>query len=153
MFRVVLSSGGAPIENNLYDFQGGNADGATPMAALTVVPSTFSNEHIIFYRTTLNGGANNNGTVFKIDIPPPPSSPGYSAQCDINCFENSLKWRLPPPRWVLGVDSIGFEGSVQQVTNGGKTVEFKITELNTLRGFGQDRTAGNDAHLRAQRSI
>jgi hypothetical protein len=73
------------------------------------------------------GGTTNNGTVFEITLPLPPSPPqplGFVAICNTTCFENTLKWRLPPPVWVLGSNGAGFVSIVQKVSSDGRTVEF-----------------------------
>ena len=63
---VLLAALGSPqslmsaAHMNLHNFAGGNGDGASPQASLTLIDSTL-------YGMTEFGGSANNGTLFRIN--------------------------------------------------------------------------------------
>jgi uncharacterized repeat protein (TIGR03803 family) len=131
IFALTPSSSGSWIESVVYDFQGA-PDGASPGAALTVVPNGASNGLGNFYGTTQSGGTNNLGAVFIAALPLPPGTPSpltYRATCDLICFDNTLTWNHLPPLSAFGPNSISFQGSVQTVADDGRTVQFAVRQV------------------------
>ena len=132
IFGLYVGANGAWTEVDLYAFNGSPGDGANPYASLTAAPNGVSNGQATLYGTTYLGGATNNGTVFVATLPVSGTgSPGslFRAICETICFENSLRWRRPPPPWILGSNSIAFDSTVQSVREGGKVVEFMTRSL------------------------
>jgi hypothetical protein len=131
---MMTPSGTSWVESNLYNFQGG-VDGTTPTTALTVAPNSSNNGTVTLYGTTFYGGANNDGTVFEATVPLPPPAPAgteYRAVCNLSCFENSAHWKIAPPVWVLGPEAVVFDGTVVQVSDGGRGVEVEARMLGGL---------------------
>jgi uncharacterized repeat protein (TIGR03803 family) len=62
IFRLTRHAGGSWGESVLHSFAGGDGDGSFPRAGL-IVDAAGS-----LYGTTVNGGPNNDGTVFKLQI-------------------------------------------------------------------------------------
>jgi hypothetical protein len=56
VFKITIGGG---LETMVYPFQGGLNDGAEPGASLT-------KRGVVLWGTTIQGGANGNGTVFSI---------------------------------------------------------------------------------------
>ena len=115
----------------LYSFTGGN-DGATPFAALAQAPDGN------FYGTTYQGGADDNGTVFRMT----PS--GLLS----NLFSFTVATGdLPYAGLVLGSDS-NFYGTTYQGGAAGRGTAFRISTngtLTTLHSFSNGLDGGHVA--------
>jgi uncharacterized repeat protein (TIGR03803 family) len=106
----------------LYRFcaQSGCTDGANPYASL--VQATNGN----FYGTTLNGGANNSGTVFKM-TPAGKLITLYSFCAQLNCPDGSQ-----PHASLVQATNGNFYGTTQYGGVTGRGTVFKITPSGTL---------------------
>jgi hypothetical protein len=134
LFMVApTGQGGAWVYSKLYDFQGGATDGAGSVAPLTAAPNAVNGGTVVLYGTTYDGGPNSDGTVFQATFPTSPPGSGYTAICNVTCFENSLRG-VAPPIWVLGPESVVFEGLITQVSGDGAIVEM---QARLLPGFDQ----------------
>jgi len=120
--------------STLYSFCGQTncADGASPYAGLVL--ATDGN----FYGTTWSGGANSQGTVFKI-ISQGALTTLYSFCAQPNCIDGQNPWAP----LVEGMD-----GSLYGTTSGGgansQGTVFKITEAGTLTTLHNFAGATND---------
>ena len=138
IFGLYAGANGSWTVADLYAFKGGATDGANPVATLTPAPNGLVNGQATLYGTTFYGGANNKGTVYAANVAVPnPGAPGFSfkAICEIICFENSLRWRLPPPVWVVASDGIGIDSTVESVGEAGRVVVFTARTLNGQSKF------------------
>jgi uncharacterized repeat protein (TIGR03803 family) len=120
-----MSAGGALT--SLYSFTGGN-DGANPVAALVQGSDGY------FYGTTVNGGTNDAGTVFKI------SADG--ALTGLYSFTGTNDGGYPEAALVEGSDSNFYCTTSLGGTNDAGTV-FKITTSGALTSL-YSFTGGND---------
>jgi len=99
------TTGGAWTETILYSFRGGNRDGERPMGTLT-----FDAQGNL-YGTTLAGGANNPGTIFKLS--PPATAGGAWTEKVLFVFPSDLS-RGYGPQGKLVFDAAGnLYGSTQ----------------------------------------
>jgi uncharacterized repeat protein (TIGR03803 family) len=112
---------------SLYSFEGGN-DGATPHAVLVQASNG------VFYGTTLNGGTNNSGTVFKITA--------NGAYTSLHSFTGGEDGAYPYGDLLPGKNG-SFYGTTSSGTTNFAGSVFKITTngvLTSLYSF----TGGND---------
>jgi uncharacterized repeat protein (TIGR03803 family) len=97
VFKLTPPSAGghAPwTETTLYNFQGGTADGATPLAGL--VFDSFG----ALYGTTSTGGSAGQGAVFQLS--PPSSSGGPWTETVLYSFQGGTDGATPAARVVFG---------------------------------------------------
>jgi uncharacterized repeat protein (TIGR03803 family) len=124
-----MTEGGAVM--GLYSFTGGN-DGATPFAALAQGPDGN------FYGTTFQGGAYDNGTVFRVT-----ASGVLSNLISLNITNGDL----PYAGLALGSD-LNFYGTTYQGGAAGRGTAFRISTngtLTTLYSFSNGLDGGHVA--------
>jgi uncharacterized repeat protein (TIGR03803 family) len=109
-----ISSSGA--FNSLYSFTNG-IDGANPYAGLT------QGANGAFYGTTVNGGSNNNGTVFEI------TSAGLLTP--LYSFTNGVDGRQPYAALTLAIDG-SFYGTTYDGGSNHNGALYRITSAGTL---------------------
>jgi hypothetical protein len=143
IFGLIQQSTGTWTFYPIYSF-GGAGDGQTPMSGLVLSPprpawAAAKPGTILVYGTTAAGGTSNQGTVYVADLPTTPFTPGLSAICNLDCFDNSLTFRLPP---FPSQNNLSFIGVVLQVAEAGQVVQFAARPLSTssLRPIGPART-------------
>jgi uncharacterized repeat protein (TIGR03803 family) len=115
VFKLTPSPSGAYAESIIYSFQA-PPDGTNPMAGLLAGPNG------VFYGTTLFGGANGQGTVFRLS----PSGSGSYAENIVHEFGSSGDGRQPYAGLVADATGELYGTTLTGGANSGNGTAFKV---------------------------